>query len=111
MAKHCNGFYEIEFYRLFRMQGRVLRRLYNNKRQLNRYVNQNIKLQEIHTISDSLNHRIKMAQKRVDQYTVWHAILETAKEEVSVNSSANIERAKTEKIINAAYAQAYANQI
>lgn len=108
MAQHCNGFYEIEFSRLFRMQGRVLYRLRYAKKQVKSYTDL---LNEWQNPEPWVNERLQMAQAKVDKYTARHDMLESAKDEISLNNRANTERAKTERIINAAYAQAYANQI
>lgn len=110
MQEHCPGFYELEFQRLYRMQGRILYKLRYWYRQLNCYQNLYSELQNEGINSDTLRNRMIKTIDNITEYDQRRAILEADKEAVSVNNPANAEHAKAERIIQAAYEHAYANQ-
>lgn len=108
MDNHTDGFYEIEFQRMYREQGRVLYRIRHFEKQLNCYINKKAELAAHGIVSPKLADRINLVQVRLNKVYTLRDEIEAYKEEISVNNPANAERAAESKIISDAYERAYA---
>lgn len=108
MNGHTDGFYEIEFQRMFKMQGEILRNIRTRKKQLACYVNKREDLREWGGNLRKIEARIELTNRRLAAYNDLHELIEDYKAEISVNNPANAERARDAKIIADAYERAYA---
>lgn len=107
MIVHTDGFYEIEFQRMYRMQGRVLKRIRYLQDQLKCYTSKRAELKMRGIVSQKLELRIRITKERLKTCEEQRLFFEAEKEEVSVNKEANAWRAADSKIIEEAYACAY----
>lgn len=110
MSDHCPGFFELEFVRLYRIQGRVLYKLRHWRKQYACYISKHDELKAQGKNSASLNDRINTLALKIAQYEHLHEVVETEKHNISKNNPANSERAKYERIIEQAYNRAYEPQ-
>ncbi len=110
MDNHSDGFYEIEFQRIYRIQGRVLKRIRQLTKQLACYYNLMDELRAAGEYTGKLQQRINLTNLRLAHYNDKREMLEGAKEEISVNNPHNSRCAMDAKIIQAAYERAYQNQ-
>lgn len=108
MNGHTDGFYEIEFQRMFKMQGATLRNIRARQKQLVCYVNKREELREWGGNLRKIEARIELTNRRLAAYNDLHDQIEDYKAEISVNNPANAERARDAKIIADAYERAYA---
>lgn len=108
MNGHTDGFYEIEFQRMFKMQGEILRNIRTRKKQLICYINKREDLREWGGNLRKIEARIELTNRRLAAYNDLHELIEDYKAEISVNNPHNAERARDAKIIADAYERAYA---
>jgi len=109
MMNRCDGFYEIEFHRAYKMQGRILYKLRYLQKQLACYVAKRDELAQYGKQSASLQSRIDLTNSRIEKYQYIHDQIEDYKHEISLNNPQNIDRIRDSQIINAAYERAYAS--
>lgn len=108
MNGHTDGFYEIEFQRMFKMQGRILRNIRTYKKQLACYINKREDLREWGGNLRKIEARIELTNRRLATDNDLQELIEDYKAEISVNNPHNTERARDAKIIADAYERAYA---
>ena len=107
MTQHTDAFYEIEFQRMLKVQGEILRQIRLRKKQLACYLNKREELKENGWCCDSINRRIDLTNARLAKFNDTYEQIEDYKEEVSINNPANAQRAADAKIITDAYERAY----
>lgn len=108
MDNHTDAFYEIEFQRLYRQQGRVLRRITHLENQLQCYINKYNELVARGISSLKLKERINITIDRLAKEYAKRDGIEADKESVSLNKPENRARAIDAGIISDAYERAYA---
>ena len=64
MNGHTDGFYEIEFQRMFKMQGKILRNIRTHKKQLACYINKREDLREWGGNLRKIEARIELTKDR-----------------------------------------------
>lgn len=110
MDNHSDALYEIEFQRMYKAQGKVLRRILHLEKQQKCYMNRQSELKGRGIHSVSLKWRINLTRGRLKQMYDLRDNIEDYKEEISINNPDNSQRAKDSKIIAAAYEKAYASK-
>ena len=103
-----SALFEIEYQRMFRLQGQVLRCIYRRQQQYECYMS---KVREYERagliVPETLCQRIDLTQERLCRYNEMRDLIEDYKDEISVNNPQNADLAAESSIVNAAYELAY----
>ena len=102
-----DAFYEIEFWRLYSMQGKVLKTIGYRKRQLYYQKDKYAAQRGDGVMGGKAFELVAEAQRRLDEVFAEHNAIEEDKKIVSRNPKYNPGRAADAKIIDTAYEQAY----
>lgn len=108
MTWHTDGFYEIEFQRMFRQQGNILRNKRFRIKQLTCYLNKREELRTRGLDLDSIERRIELTNARLAKINDIYEAIEDYKDEISLHNPHNAQRTADAKIIADAYERAYA---
>lgn len=107
MDTYTDALYEMEFQRMFRLQGIILTRIAKLNKQNELYRDKLFSLQDNGRITQYVEERIKTTNERLRYFTSLRDTIEDYKDEISVNNPENFHRVETNSIIYDAYEQAY----
>jgi len=110
MNDYYDGFFEIEYRRMLRMQKYLLKKINILKKQYKYYTDSSLQLGCAGLWSEALTYYIHTTYKELAQNIRLYNEINAYKSEISLKNPKNIQRAIDAGIIEAAYERAYQEQ-